>query len=442
MRKATVFCMILAVLSAALLAGAAIALDQRKNDVAVEEIFLSGDPSAADGLVLRTRLWLDHDQDNVWWEWEHRFGAEPAHSASFRFAAFPPHRALDPSYSGLTLCAPGFYNSVDGDWTANAMYEDVAGRAARSTDGEYTERVALADYFDALPISFDLSFPDSTLDFTTNAAYGGSGTALYRRLNEVFRISVTEDMTATITVGTDESGRLSYWSLESSSLIESVSVPAANGIYFAISPRPAGQPALDLSEIELGYGVYYLPMIPSAHQKGSVVPDPDGLCLALPLDPDAVDTVEEIVYQAEHDRLFLLTRKDGLYTLTAVRESTREVLSMLTLTSPGRGRFASMRYEDGFLVALFRDSWFSVIAEGENGYAPVFSTINYREYLDPETTNMAFDGKRLAVFGSYELSVFNANGLQFQAYYFPFHQNMFLGHLESSDCVMEWEGTP
>ena len=86
MKKATILCLLLAVLSAAFLAGASAALDQRKGDVTAEETVLSGDPSAAEGLRVTVRYDLE-TCDNIFWDITHRFGAEPEIEAEFRFVS-------------------------------------------------------------------------------------------------------------------------------------------------------------------------------------------------------------------------------------------------------------------------------------------------------------------------------------------------------------------
>lgn len=474
MKKALFSCLLLAFLSAGLIGGSAAVLDGRKNDVTVTETVLAGDRAAAEGLQINGEFMLTGDQGairNIWWTISQRCDEEPDYDVDFHYVSDPVSREYGWEYGGLQLQTLGDYMPhSDVDWPQNAVYEDVGQRTAIFETGDpyYTARVDLADYFTYVPIDFVLDIPGGLTDRTS----GGSGVALYRKLNEVFRIPVTDDMHILLELQAstqqDEALR-SGWpenyeaiAHENSTgwrdqLFDMAGACTADGVYFTFSPRPDGTPALDVSQIALGYGIYYLPTVDGTKHEGFREPDPDGLCCAIPLDPAAYDVIDEIVYQEEIDRLFVLARKGGTYTLLAYQESTHELLSMLTLDQPGNGQFEQMRYEGNILLALFYDGAFQLIAEGEDGYAPVITgdlTILWPGVqLSDENTRIAFDGGRLVVVGGagwnasedYNIAVLDRSGLQFLASYCSSLYDAASGswrYLDSVPLEVFWSPTP
>ena len=453
LKKTLLSCILLAALSAGLIGGSAAVLDGRKNEVTVTETVLSGDRLAAEGLQIHSDFFLtggDHgDIRNIWWTLGQRFAGETAYDVDFHYATEPYSRSYEWEYGGLQLQALGDYTSnSDVDWPQNAAYEDLARRTVADTGRDdpdspyYTVWMELADYFDVVPIDFALDVPSGLTDRTS----GGSGEALYRKLNEVFRIPVTRDMRLLLElrISNEETGALRSGSTADyneqahghenaagwyDQLFDMAGACTADGVYFTFSPRPDGTPPLDVSQITLGYGIYYLPMVDSTKHTGFREPDPDGLCRAIPLDPAAYDVIDEIVYQEEADRLFILTRKGGTYNLLVYRESTRELLSMLTLDADGEA-LTQLRCEADGLLALYDGGSFQFIVEGADGYAPVvagtLSMLWPDAALDDESTQLAFDGERLAIVGGsgwnaaedfYYIAVFNRDGLQFLASY-------------------------
>ena len=138
--------------------------------------------------------------------------------------------------------------------------------------------------------------------------------------------------------------------------------------------------------------------------------------------------IENVIYQEKQDRLFVLARKNDVCNLLSYRESTRELLSMLTLDAGGEA-LSQLRCEADGLLALFDGGTFRFIAEGLDGYAPVIagdlSMLWPDAALDDESTWIAFDGERLAIVGGagwassedYYIAVLNRTGLQFLASY-------------------------
>ena len=454
MKKTLLSCFLLSCLSAGLIGGSAAVLDGRKNEVTVTETVLSGDRLAAEGLQIHSDFFLtggDHgDIRNIWWSIEQRFAGEPVYNVDFHYATEPYTREYEWEYGGLQLQTLGNYApSSDVDWPQNAAYEDLARRTVADTsrrddpDSPYsTVWMELADYFDHVPIDFALDTPGGVTDRTD----GGSGELLYRKLNEVFRIPVTPDMRLLLelSISNEETGALRSGSTADyneqahghenaagwyDQLFDMSSACTADGVYFTFSPRPDGTPPLDVSQITLGYGIYYLPMVESTKHNGFREPVPDGLCCAIPLDPDDFDGIESVVYQENQDRLFVLARENGAYTLLSYRESTRELLSMLTLDASGEA-LTQLRCEADGLLALYDGGSFQFIAEGADGYAPVvagtLSMLWPDAALDDESIQLAFDGERLALVGwpgwnafedFYHIAVFDRDGLQYLASY-------------------------
>ena len=410
MKKTIIFCLASAVLAVSLIGGAAAMLDSKKETVLLDEEILYGDPAAAEGLQVTYEMPLE--KGHVRWKIDQCFDSKSIYNAGFQYLSEIQKPLSDDRYSGLILEPLGQdWSGNDQHWYQDTMYEGVARNipAEYRKSGEYyTQRVDLADYYDYLPLSLTYSVSGGASDWTPN----GAVYALYRKINEVFRIPVTEDMhiRLRLTAETPNDGEAlrSGYPMDDGSniLLDCTSVPTDDGVYFTFSVCPTNTIRLDVNEISLGYGIYYLPTVLSPlpfETPGDLMyrqPDPEGLCLGMPLDADAYDTIEEMVYQKEKDRLLILASKNGLYSLLIYEESSRKLLQTLVLTPPGKSQFEELLsgvleqgrecyYSEGFYEVIFEDHY-DIFTEEEDsqqvvGYADIEKII-----YNPETNRIVY----------------------------------------------------
>ncbi len=495
MKKTILSLLLCVILSVGLLTGAALCLDHRKNEVAMEERIISGDRSAADGLrielplelsgedfrrpflsyasgLLGYRNWRD---GNIWWDISQRFEDGEMHfTPVFQFTNDPVDASFPWPYSGLILQTLGdFHQHSDIQWRSDTLYQDLQENITTYlAEGERsgTAQIDLSDYYETLPLWFDLYIPDGVTDLivreqavdSTGNVHGkkvGSGYALYEKLQELFPIPIADETYITIEFSADLNN-LTLQNARPASiygfddygnrrdiLLQSVSAYDDDGIYFALSPMPTPLPEqgavsselpkipsqrFDLSGFPMGYGIYYLPLQPYDGYESSnmlVEPNVNDMINAIPLDVEEFDTLHQLFWDQAADRLYLLSSKEEQYSLRCYKESSRTLISTIHFELPP----SNIRYEDDYLLISYNHpesnhASFSVYTESENGYSELFSHTSpplERYILERPETQTDFDGRRLAIASpdeynqnrDYHVLVYDKDGLQFQAEY-------------------------
>lgn len=471
MKKTIIFCLTAALLSVGLIGGAAAALDSKKEAVELHEEILCGDPSAADGLALDIRFDLPSEgkynqTGNVWWELNQKYNDGLQFTPEFHFVHEPPNKTYYWEHQGLRLETLGDYEGRYNDqyWITDAFFESIGTSIpVHTTEGNSgTVSVDLSEHFDYLPLWFNFDFPHGVTDLTVNDQVVGSGYELYQTLNELFPIPVPENTYVTIGFSLDEDGDLKFANTQEFGydedgnpvdvLLLSASVCTEDGIYFTLSPTAYTGKRLDLSALKLGYGIYYLPVVPYYSEDPSNElrqPDVEGLRRVIELDPNAIDEIIELHWSEADDRLYVLTCTGGRYSLLCYEASTLTLTDTLALGAA----FQGIRYEDGFLLVYYTDNTFSVLTERTDGYDELFRHRSHfceSGYLlgYPETY-VAFDGTRLAIASpDYEtggidhtLAVYTAEGLQFHANYVTNLHNACYSnwyHMENAPMTLHW----
>ena len=132
---------------------------------------------------------------------------------------------------------------------------------------------------------------------------------------------------------------------------------------------------MDTSLIPGGYGIYCLPysMDYSTDPDGMAVPDPEGLAMVYPLDPNA--QLLDLTLSQDGERLLLQTKEEDRFVLTVIDLSTLDTLQRLELDW-GEESWGYWLYPgDGFLVLLLSGDRIFVLDELESGcYEQVFTT--------------------------------------------------------------------
>ncbi len=418
--KKTILCFALcAALSAATLCGAAALLNTQKNAVTNEETIFFGDRVAAEGLSIERNLALRYDTDSngtTWWALQQVYTTD-ALVFTPRFAfQHRPYTRMYYTPRGLTLQTLGAYQSRYERDQEQALLSDTLYCAEEHklmsylADGETkgSFRADLADYYRHLPLWFEW---ETTVDYThgrdtpttNDACY-----ALYQTLNEQLRIPVSPDSYVTVHFEADsqfryQSARVDAYFPENSGFstdcqIDTVSVCTENGVYFAISPQYANSThRLDLSELALGYGIYYVPFQTA---NGEQLPDAAGLRRVIALDPDDFDRFHRLVWNEERERLYLTASRDEQYSLLCFDCIPYHEFDRISLMA----RPAVIHYGAKYLYIDYdggaQDLTFSVYAEKANGYEECFtqeSHFSAAHLMDDDTVQTAFDGERLAI---------------------------------------------
>ena len=472
MKKTILFCLASALLAVGLIGGAAAMLDSKKEAVLLEEELLYGDRAAAEGLQLDIRFDLPvegkYDRtSNVWWELNQKYDNGLQFTPEFHFVHEPPDKTYYWEHQGLRLETLGDYEGAynDQDWITNAFFESLEGEL--SDGGNEICTVDLSEHFEYLPLWFEFDYPHGVTDLTVNDQVTGSGYQLYRKLNELFPIPVPEKTIVEIECMRDaEDGMLKYACLRTYAyhengnsvdvVLSSPSVCTEDGIYFTISPTANNGERLDLSALKLGYGIYFLPVVPYYPEDPEDElrqPDPDGLRRVIELDLHAIDEIIGLEWSEADDRLYVLSRTNGRAFLHCYDGSTYALVDTIELGAA----FSEIRYEDGYLIACYTDNTFSVFVEEEGGYAEEFrhrSHFNEANLFNRPETYVDFDGSRLAVASAdydsndhdYILAVYDAAGLRFRADYTTSLHNACYSewyYLQGAPMSLHWgEGAP
>lgn len=379
MRKSFVFALILTLLSIGVLAGAAGALDGKKDDVTVTETVLHGDPSTADGLVVHAQMQYG---GFLFWEIDHTAGGGTA-----AVCAFDPGRELPsgsaPSYAGLEV---------------DPVPVGAFAEAINGMEPEPGEPLVLrvADYYDDYPLDFTLDSPGYTVPTYLGAMRDFFPIPTAPQMRYTYQPDPSEDAPEGAITGVWEPAD-SYEPLTVSSAITD------EGVFFALRPNRT----YDLSGFPMGYGVYFLPM--SADGEGRRSPDVDGLRLVCPLDASTAEQVE-LFAQPEADRLFVASREGGADFLTVLSLGEMAVLQRLAIPANGGNLPVTEAHPgDGYVILLHGMQYFDLFAAGADGsYALCFSHTlsspagveNFGD-LATEAFCAAFDGERLAVAAPY-----------------------------------------
>lgn len=373
----------LLVLSLALLVGAHLAVNSRRDQVDWDVTVLEGDLSAAQGVTAAIRL--QDREGNLFWDTALTIGPE-GYEADTDFAFLqepPPYEGIDrePYLSTFDLnYTQGWTWSValepedqtlveQGDARSMEEFPDIPWRAVRDVasriepGGEGVEIVDLSDYYDRIPLFLTEYVEDERVG---EPRYSGPLTrALAPTLGPV-----PEDTLLKIRVEKDEDGLLENLSIDRASDQERVlwprlqCIPWREGLLVYAwlvddwygnkeAPLPADTP--------LGRGICYLPT------------EEDGeLTLCLPLDLSRTEILD-MELDSEGQLLVWTCEEDTLF-LTVADPDTGAVRQRLELLDMGDGYLSmTSQREDCLLVTVeSRDSGgrFCLLERQTGAYAP------------------------------------------------------------------------
>jgi len=434
---------VIALAAALLLAAAAVlvlstgAVLQGRDQVAVREESAVGDPAAVRGLRLDLG---NHYGGQLFWDTALFFGETPTVRADYRFFAREQDWFVFPEPQGV-LCRTGFEIGFDlSDPAAPGLAAVFNQMAQEAQPWEELERtIFLRDYYAYYPLTGVISLPGLELDWSESTRFDeepepGSEAALIQRFRDIFRIPVSEDAQAvlTLTLHRSSSGRWSSvgWGMSFSGDsydMAPVSVIVGQKCFFCFSNRTEKGQLVDTSLIPGGYGVYCLPF--DADEQGLTRADADGLAMVYPLEEDVLPVA--LATDSGGEDLLLYTREEGHYVLRVLDPITMTLRQRLELMDcPAESDPLFLWQGEGFSLFLCWQGQAVVLRRDDRGlYTAALVTdateLAARSSLSWDNNDMdvAFDGTRLAIAGSsfhistgrgFQLAVLDESGL---AYY-------------------------
>ena len=207
MRKSLIFIAILLALSFGIIISASVLMDARHDDITITEETLYGDPAAASGLSVSTRVHNDH---RLFWDTSYMACADPRPETVFTYSDVRLYEQGVPEGSfSLEIASlnSGMSGTVDLEQEmeenhSNHLWYMVKDVADRTKPGEeHTEQVRLIDYYETFPMDWYFN-PYKGMEYT-------EGYDSFRKyLNRTFPIPVPEDLELTVTVCNGEQGNV------------------------------------------------------------------------------------------------------------------------------------------------------------------------------------------------------------------------------------------
>ncbi len=431
---------------------AAAAVYSAGSRVALTEQTVRGDRSAAAGLTLELAQTY---RDRLIWRTTQTLGPAPSIETAYEFHSARHGEAEAETYRGISLST--LPSSSYLDTGEEETGSDTGIRAAFRELAEETEpgstrfkQIRLKDYTGFYPIYATLDFPHARV----YDIEGRAGTAcrhnqaLFRKLQQYFKIPVLEDERLGIHLEKDAAGVICSKGYSTGGEdrfdCSSVSVLTGDACYFTFDAHTREGKLVDLSCLPEGYGIYRLPY-EEREEEGRLVSvtGADTLELVYPLEPAV--RPQYLHTNPAQNELLLHTVENGNYIITVIDLASMETVQRLEVAKGSD--HAILCGEGSLLVLLLPDGQggrLAVLTAGEDGrYALRF--VCPAEGLSlrfPCRPALAFDGERLAVAGrlegsglygyencNYFLTVYTFSGLQ---YYGEWRSSLDTGYDESN----------
>ena len=447
MKARAIVLLLCLVLAAGGVVYAAQELHGQREAVSVTETTVTGDRSAAAGLVARQKA-----RSGMALYWDLTIPLDDPAAATAAFSRPVPKGAdewTSPDSSAwfhiqsAALGGSGTYfvsgvafdDLDDSDLGLTGLWPLLTAVYDRTPAGESrTETLRLRDYLTYYPFSVDLTLGLSSEDYGTAepvqgydnvSYYGTDGTEdVTQAINDYFRFPIAEDATLEVKLDKDGEGRIVEISCtpddDHFSSLDPLSLELSDGLWFSFYRWDDG--VLDYSEVPGGYGLYHLPVTLEQGRYGlTLTPRPDRLETVVSL-PDGASAVD--LRRSADGTALLLTWSFGMELhCTMVDRATGAVRQDLLLPF-GAGEYgdwedatASLRdlvEQDGLLLFTTNASFALCGQEADGTYrvlchGALTDTIAEPGYL-------AWDGERLALaqlqgVTGLDLAVYDAAGV-------------------------------
>ena len=440
MRKILILFAVLLALSIGVIVSSAVQMDARHENITITEETLFGDPAAAEGLSVST---LGHRKSRLFWHTSYEAGADPRPETEFTYSNERIYEEGD--YVGsfdlrMSFLNGGMSGNVDLeaelDIEAKNNSEDLQPLlalidvASRTEAGEeHHELVRLSDYYTYLPLGFHFTPRDGYSPYENEVV-------IWKYLNSVFKLPISEDLMLDVTVAKNAEGRIYnvdfYEHYDEEAVVTQTYTPSAirdDGVFFGMFGNA------DYSQIEVGYGLYYMPIGELEHVEGyssgmelyGLLPECRNIY------PMELSDCEEgsLMLSADEEQVYALTKEQGEIVLTVFDGKTFEVLQQLR---PGTNQLPEVWCDENIVALVTGDEnwenfrlqvylvedgllklWLDteLYPNGENG--PYW-------YVEPV---MSFDGERLAIVqyfdhynaSSHRILIYDQTGLQYASNY-------------------------
>jgi len=328
-------------------------LHSRRDDITFTREVVAGDIAAAEGITVTLRNELN---SRLGWDMTMKNGDENNTETLFEFTPyrFPYRHNYD--YYGFQISSMSSYVSMGGNIDFEEehadpylsplmhIWKDVASRAPAGMEN-YTETVAIADYFEYYPLYISFS-TDLNVNETENAE---------KLFSDIFKIPVPEDHKITVSISKDSAGNAyeaeSRAEKESAEYtINSTGAITEKGVWF--SWEFSEHPMADMEGMPEN-GIWFFPLEP--HESGKWFA------------PDVART--ELLYPTDRRISFVCSSKD----------SSR----ILFITSDENGKNASLGVMDAATGNILQDIPFT------DNYVPLGIEVE-EDYIFISTDNSGF----------------------------------------------------
>ena len=422
-------------------------LHGQREAVSVTETTVTGDRSAAAGLVARQKA-----RSGMALYWDLTIPLDDPAAATAAFSRPVPKGADEwPStdssawfhVQSAALGGGGtFFGSGvalddldESDFGLDGLAPLLTAVYDRTPAGEaHTETLRLRDYLTYYPFSVDLTLGLSSEDYGTTesiqgydnvAYYGTEGTEdVTQAINDYFRFPIAEDATLEVKLDKDGEGRIVEISCtpddDHFSSLDPLSIELSDGLWFSFYRWDDG--VLDYSEVPGGYGLYHLPVTLEQGRYGlALTPRPDRLETVVSL-PDGASAVD-LRRSADGTALLLTWSFGSELHCTMVDRATGAVRQDLLLPF-GAGEYgdwedatASLRdlvEQDGLLLFTTNASFALCGQEADGTYRVLCHGALTDTVAEPGY--LAWDGERLALaqlqgVTGLDLAVYDAAGV-------------------------------
>lgn len=411
MKKSAILFLLLFCLSVAALGGLAVWVNQGAESVEVTEETLLGDPGAAAGLEATVRR-----QMRLQLGWETTFSPQNPQQAQTNFSFFSmvpdiweSNRARGAYISIASKAITGSMTTTSGDdvglkyeesiWGSFAVRPVIEMAKTMQPEEVKTQTLCLSDYYDAVPLC---------MEFHGRWDPGDSESQKY--FENFFYIPMPEGINVTYTLTKGASGGVVNVEMTSQQAL-SVSSHSARGEhgwflvldgFVQMGPDAPAQP-LDFSQIQGGYGLYY---IPSKTSKEMEVWDGDfaltEIETAFPI-PEGERGMD--VHIDQQNRVLLFTAAGDTWYLTVLDPEGQKQLQRLEIGTQGAENAVRelTAGEDG-LAVVFQDGQICLLSEQKGMYGVRFSCAvpEQAALRDSAPISLVWDEDRLALLGMEE----------------------------------------
>ena len=431
MRKRLVLFALMLVVAVGALFGISAAVNEQKDRMEIEEEVLTGDLSEAEGLAIQAVSHMDYQ---LFWTTILHPGAAEVAETTFRF--WPSRRSS--AYEGSSYLEVrlgnanyGISGNVDlddpedreGGW----IWKPAADVASRTPSGDQrTEIVALNDYYDSFPMTFDywLESEDGIMSYWVDSTEQD-----FEDLTAFFDVPIPDDVKMSVTVGKNADGTVveinCNYAVDNVYDLWTSTVMTEEGGYFIIPKMKNREeeqihyPILDSDRVNNDYGIYCFPVREKYEdQSGVLTPVMSELHNGFPIEGD--ENAVLLQHDAETDQLLLLTEGQGHLWLTVIDRPSMRELQRLDLGELGeRESVFQMIHQGDLLMVTIEEEYDADDEESEDAlsrrlvllkreestwslelHAPLTWTTadGRRERMEVgETVQLAYEDGRLAI---------------------------------------------